>query len=332
MQETLMELFHLFRATRGKKEDTNIRKRLKRQVWIENMNTVLDDNKKLCLMSGEIIQMSPPMNLIFEVQDLAVASPATVSRCGMVYVEPSQIGWRPLKTSWLRMMKETYSQIGDNMPMVDSMTEWLVDPCIDVVKKYCKEPVPTSPINLAKSFMNLYESLLDEFKTPVVKVKRGSQVSSAVEYEGLPAPKGDDAVVWLQGLFVMALIWSIGASIDGDGRAKFNLFLHKLLAKEDNLGLELSAGMVVKKPEFQFVALLPEIGSCYDFTFVKAEMTWKNWLEVSDRRGPLPDAQYNEIVVTTIDVARYSILLVLLVTHHKHVLFGGPTGTGKQVL
>ena len=64
-------------------------------LWIESMNSVMDDNKVLTLINGDRIVMSATMSLLFEVLDLSVASPATTSRAGMIYIDSAEMGWTP---------------------------------------------------------------------------------------------------------------------------------------------------------------------------------------------------------------------------------------------
>ncbi|KAJ3217583.1 Dynein heavy chain 7, axonemal [Dinochytrium kinnereticum] len=267
-------------------------------IWIENMNTVLDDNRKLCLNSGEIIQLSSTMSLIFEVRDLAVASPATVSRCGMIYMEPSRIGWRDtLIVSWLKknLLNET------DQAMFTALVDWLVAPCLLFIRKECQEITETLDSNLISSFLNIFESLLDE---------NGQKITDL-------SPKN------LQGLMLFSLIWSIGASVNEPGREKFSFYLRSIFQGIDSH---------VVAPAFEFEAKVPE-GSVYDFIYEKADGgRWKNWTETIQSNFTIPaKAKFDEILVPTIDTARYSYMLKLLALHGKQILFVGPTGTGKSM-
>ena len=102
-------------------------------VWIESMNSVMDDNKVLTLINGERIGMPEQVSLLFETEDLAVASPATVSRCGIVYFDYVDLGWKPFMDSWVasKQQKELQEEL-------KGLINKYVRPILEFKQKNCK--------------------------------------------------------------------------------------------------------------------------------------------------------------------------------------------------
>ncbi|XP_071616680.1 dynein axonemal heavy chain 3 [Heliangelus exortis] len=280
-------------------------------VWIENMNTVLDDNKKLCLMSGEIIQMNSKMSLIFEPADLEEASPATVSRCGMIYMDSHQLGWKPLKDSYLEKLPPNLEE--EHREMVNGMFVWLVQPCLDFIHLNCKAFVQTSPIHLSYSLMKLYDCLLDVIKPPEEEEKRSMS--------------SEEIIMWLQGLFLFSLVWTIGGIIDADSRKKFDLFYRDLLLGRN------SENPCPESVKLNRSNSFPEKGSVYDY-YIDKHGQWKMWMEYITKEEQViaPDAKVSELIIPTMETARQMFFLKTYVEHNVPLLLVGPTGTGKSAI
>ncbi|XP_068702145.1 dynein axonemal heavy chain 3-like [Montipora foliosa] len=298
-------------------------------VWIENMNTVLDDNRKLCLMSGEIIQMSPQQNMIFEPQDLEQASPATVSRCGMIYMEPSQLGWEPLVASWMDKEYPPNLSIASKSS-IQMMFDWLIPPCLEFVTRQCREFVRTSAMHMVSSMLNLYSILLDEMREPPQEEKRKTVMDEA-EFETAvdekPAKTEAEIMQWLQSLFLFSVCWSIGGNLDTDSRLKFSDFL-KVLAAGTNKQHQRPKELKLPK-NVQF----PGKGVIYDFFFDKSTFgTWHPWEKDVVIEEIPAQAKPNELIIPTTETVRQRYFLELFLSHEKPLLLVGPTGTGKSAI
>ena len=72
-------------------------------MWVENLNSILDDNKKMSLPNGESIKMSDGMCILLETNHTANVTPATVSRCGLIYLHRQETcDPKAIFNQWLR--------------------------------------------------------------------------------------------------------------------------------------------------------------------------------------------------------------------------------------
>uniref|UniRef100_A0A803TV97 Dynein axonemal heavy chain 17 n=1 Tax=Anolis carolinensis TaxID=28377 RepID=A0A803TV97_ANOCA len=130
-------------------------------MWIESLNTVMDDNKVLTLASNERIPLNPTMRLLFEISHLRTATPATVSRAGILYINPADLGWNPPVSSWIDG-REIQSERANMTILFDKY----LPVCLDTLRTRFKKIIPVPEQSMVQMLCYLLECLLTREATP----------------------------------------------------------------------------------------------------------------------------------------------------------------------
>jgi len=174
-------------------------------VWIENLNTVLDDNKILTLANGDRIPMADTVKLMFEVEDLRNASPATVSRAGIIFVSASDLDWEPVLQAWLGKQAHGDMLRGHFAKYLGSCKS-LREPGIafEFLRGSCGQPLAVTRVGSVENTLVLLSALL-----------KHAELSESQ----------DDADGELERLVLFAITWGIAGLLEAEDRAKWDAWL-----------------------------------------------------------------------------------------------------------
>lgn len=261
-------------------------------VWIESMNTVMDDNKVLTLVSNERIPLSEAMRMVFEINSLKNATPATVSRAGILYINETDIGWRPFVDSWLGRRDLSGSDpSGIEKSTLPGLFDKYIDATNESVRKGFKECTPMYLLNKVSTIVYLMEGLLET----VPYEKKGAEV--------------------IENLFVFALMWAFGGPMivdkAGDFRKNFNEVFSSI------------HGSKFPKDKMCFEYLW----SFDTDEWVEWSTKVPEYQPIPIGTGP-GETSFNQLFVCTSDTVRLTYLMNMLSRKSRHCMLVG-SGSGK---
>ncbi|XP_012666455.1 dynein heavy chain 6, axonemal [Otolemur garnettii] len=262
-------------------------------LWIENMNTVLDDNKMLCLANSERIKLTPQIHMLFEVQDLKVASPATVSRCGMVFVDPEELKWMPYVKTWMNGISKKLNE--ETQEYILNLFQRYVDDGLNFIHKKCGEAIPQVDISKITTLCCLLESLIlgkDGVNLTMEQTKLNTVLCQT---------------------FLFCYLWSLGGNLTENYWDSFDTFMRTQF--DDN-------------PD----ARLPSSGDLWSIHMDFDTKRLDPWERIIPTFKYSRDVPFFEMLVPTTDTVRYGYLMEKLLAVNHSVLFTGITGVGKSVI
>mmetsp|Transcript_46773 Transcript_46773/g.83798 ORF Transcript_46773/g.83798 Transcript_46773/m.83798 type:complete len:4084 (-) Transcript_46773:846-13097(-) len=316
-------------------------------LWIENLNTVLDDNKMLCLVNGERIKIPDTVTFFFEVQDLRVASPATVSRCGMVLLEPVSVhdGWRLNAKRMNRAMLEKYPDLW-LLTRLEELLEAVVPSCLTFMRANTREYVGSINGQLVESFIIMLESFLknlevDDDEPPEAKMQtvvaapkteddddefdapKAPEPASPMSPEVAPEEEEQQQQVVLEAVdmdkakifemyALLSFVWSMFGNILGTDRLKADEFFRTLIPK--------------------IVDNYPEGETIYDWCVHKKSMSWVTWSYKIPKFIYQRELPFFSLLVPTNETCIFSTFLRCLLSVERNILINGPTGVGKSAV
>ncbi|GIM07381.1 hypothetical protein Vretimale_11536 [Volvox reticuliferus] len=291
-------------------------------LWIESMNTTLDDNKLLTLLSGERIAMTPSVSLLFEVEDLSQASPATVSRAGMIYLNVEDLGWRPFITSWLAAKAAAPGAEPTVLDTVAKLVDKYMEAALEHKRLLCRELVPTDRLSCVRAFTRLFDALavpengvgtmpMEETSGPAGGPGGAKGTAPTTPATGNPPTDdgsgGGNSLVEMW--FLFCLIWSIGGPLDEDGRKKFDAFMREMDTR------------------------YPSAETVFEYFVDPKTKAWLAWeTRLTGTFKPSLDQPFFKILVPTVDTVRNRFVGNALVRVSQHTLIVGNVGVGKTMI